>query len=59
MLKVIYRDRVFIDRFRCIDYKKELKALSYLKSGDLYYFRLNEFNYKTLGIEEIINIEEV
>ena len=59
MLKVTYRERIFLDRFRCIDYKKELKACSYFKSGDLYYFRLNEFNYKTLGKEEIINIEEV
>ena len=59
MLEVTYRERVFIDRFRCIDYKKELKALSYWRSGDLYYFRLNEFNYKTLSKEEIINIEEV
>ena len=59
MVKVTYRERVFIDRFRCIDYKRELKAWDYWQSGNLYYFRLNEFNYKTLGIEEIISIEEV
>ena len=62
MLKVIYRDRIFLDRFRCIDNLKELYAHSYFTSGisgELYYFRLNEFNYKTLGKEDIISIEEV
>ena len=62
MLKVIYRDRVFIDKYKCIDYPKELYAHSYFTSGisgDLYYFRLNEFNYKTLSGEDIISIEEV
>ena len=59
MVKVTYKERHFIDRFRCIDYKKELKALSYWQSGDLYYFRLDRFNYKVLGIEDTISIEEV
>ena len=62
MLKVIYRDRIFLDRFRCIDNLKELYAHSYFTggiSGDLYYFRLSEFNYKTLSKEDIISIEEV
>ena len=59
MVKVTYKERHFIDRFRCIDYKKELKALSYWQSGDLYYFRLDRFNYKVLGIEDTISIEEL
>lgn len=62
MLKVIYRDRIFIDRFRCIDNLKELYVRSYFTSGisgNLYYFKLNEFNYKTLSKEDIISIEEV
>ena len=62
MLKVIYRDRIFIDTYKCIDNLKELYACSYFTggiSGELYYFRLNEFNYKTLAEEDIIRIEEV
>ena len=62
MLKIIYRDRIFIDRFRCIDNLKELYARSYFTSGissELYYFKLNEFNYKTLSSDDIISIEEV
>ena len=59
MLKVTYRERIFLNRFRCIDYKKELKALSYWRSGDLYYFKIDRFNYKVLGVGDTINIEEV
>ena len=59
MLKVTYRERIFLNRFRCIDYKKELKALSYWRSGDLYYFKVDRFNYKVLGIEDTISIEEL
>ena len=62
MLKVIYRDRIFIDTYKCIDYPKELYARSYFTSGisgDLYYFKVDRFNYKTLGKEDIISIEEV
>ena len=62
MLKVIYRDRIFIDTYKCIDNLKELYARSYFTggiSGNLYYFRLNEFNYKTLSAEDIISIEEL
>ena len=62
MFKVTYRERHFIDKYKCIEYTRELLANSYFVggiSGELYYFRLNEFNYKTLGLEEIINIEEV
>ena len=62
MLKVIYRERQFINKYKCIDNLKELYAHSYFTggiSGDLYYFRLSEFNYKTLSKENIISIEEV
>ena len=62
MLKVIYRDRIFLDRFRCIDNLKELYARNYFTggiSGELYYFKLDRYNYKTLGKEDIISIGEV
>ena len=59
MVKVIYKERHFIDRFRCIDHKKEFKAWSYWQSGGLYYFKVDRFNYKVLGIKDTISIEEV
>ena len=59
MLKVTYRERIFIDKYKCIDYKKELKALSYWQYGNLYYFKVDRFNHKVLAIEDTINIEEL
>lgn len=62
MLKVIYRERVFIGKYKCIDNLKELHAHSYFTSGisgDLYYFKLDRFNYRTIAKEDIISIEEV
>ena len=59
MLKVTYRERIFIDRFRCIDYRKEFKALSYWQTDGLYYFKVDRFNHKVLAIEDTISIEEL
>ena len=59
MLKVIYRDRVFIDAYKCIEFKKEFKAWDYWQDGGLYYFKVDRFNYKVLAIEDTINIKEV
>lgn len=59
MLKITYRERIFIDTYKCIEYKKEFKAWSYFQSSSLYYFKLDKFNHKVLAIEDIISIEEV
>ena len=59
MLKVTYRERVFIDKYKCLEFKKELKAWSYWQSGSLYYFKVDRFNHKVLAIEDTISIEEL
>ena len=59
MLKIIYRDRIFIDTYKCIEHKKEFKAWSYWQSGDLYYFKVDRFNHKVLAVEDTISIKEV
>ena len=59
MLKVIYRERVFIDTYKCIEFKRELKALSYWQSGGLYYFKVDKFNHKVLAVEDTISIEKL
>ena len=59
MVKVTYRERHFLDKYRCIDYKRELKAWSYWQSGSLYYFKVDRFNYKVLGVEDTISIKEL
>lgn len=33
MLRVIYRDRIFLDKYKCIDNLRELYARSYFTSG--------------------------
>lgn len=59
MLKIIYRERVFIDTYKCIEHKKEFKAWSYWQSGDLYYFKVDRFNHKVLAVEDTISIKEL
>ena len=59
MVKVTYRERHFLDKYRCIDYTRELFAHSYWQDGGLYYFKVDRFNYKVIAVEDTINIEEV
>lgn len=59
MLKIIYRERIFIDTYKCIEHKKEFKAWSYWQSGDLYYFKVDRFNHKVLAVKDTISIKEV
>ena len=59
MVKVTYRERHFLDKYRCIDYTRELFAHSYWRSGCLYYFKVDRFNYKVLAVEDTISIEEL
>ena len=58
-MKVTYRERQYITRYTCIDREKTFYAKDYFipKGTSLYYFILNEFNYKTVAKEDIINIE--
>lgn len=60
MIKVKYRERIFLDRYRCIERNCELKAISYFKpkDTDLYYFKVDNFNYVTIAKEDIYSITE-
>ena len=55
-MKVIYKDRNFLDRFRCIDSVKERFFDSCWTSGGLTYFKqgFNCFTVETACIIEII-----
>lgn len=55
---VSIRNRYMLDRFRCIDTVETFKAVSYFVSGNIYYFRLDRFNIKSVGSDELISIEE-
>ena len=54
---VKYRDRNYIDKYKCIDSVKTFRALSSFDSGGLRYYKVDAFNYKVVEINMII--EEV
>lgn len=57
---VTYKERNFIDRFRCIDTERKFYALCKWKPErtSLWYFRVNEFNVRTISESDIISITE-
>lgn len=56
---VTYRDRHFLDRFRCIDTVRSFRAISSFVQGGLTYFRVDRYNYKVIETNFIISVEEV
>lgn len=57
---ITYRERNYIGDYKCIDRIKTINASSYFvpEGSSLYYFRVNEFSYKTISKEDIISMEE-
>lgn len=54
-MTVTYIERVYLDRFSCIDRVKTFRALSYFIQGGLYYFKVDRFNYKVVEKDRIID----
>ena len=54
---VKYRDRSYIDKYKCIDSLKTFRALSSFDNAGLRYYKIDAFNYKVVEINMII--EEV
>lgn len=59
MLKITYIYRRMIDSYKCIDSTETFTARSSFVSGGLTYFRLNEFNYKTVETDFILSVENI
>lgn len=55
---ITYRERYFIDRFRCIDRTIKISVLSYFTQGSLIYAKVDAFNIKVISKEDIISIGE-
>lgn len=52
---VIYRHRVYLDKYRCIDHERRTRVISLaFRQGDLLYYRKNEFEYLVIGKEDLI-----
>ena len=58
MIIVKYVERKFIDRFRCVDTERTLKALSMFTQGGLTYFKINGFEYKVIETDFIKSIKD-
>jgi hypothetical protein len=53
-----YRERTQIDQYKCIDRIKEKRVIKYsFQQGELKYFRVNEFEYFSIGENDIISID--
>lgn len=56
-MKVIYNERCYIDKFRCIDKAITRHFVNSWEVGGLTYFKANEFNIFTVATSDIISIE--
>lgn len=57
-MKVTYKVRYMIDRFRCIDYQRTVYLVRSWRSGGLLYGYVNRFQTVSIPIDMIISIEE-
>ena len=57
-MKVTFRDRVFIDQYRCIDHERTIKPIKSFRNGNILYCYIDRYNIKAISIEDIISIEE-
>lgn len=58
-MKITYRNRVFIDAYRCIDHESTLTPVKSFWNGNLLYCYVDRYNIKVISKDDIINIEEV
>lgn len=57
-MKVIYKDRIFLDKYRCIDKTKTRYFDKSWVVGGLTYFKRGEFDIFSIATDEIIKIEK-
>ena len=57
-MKITYRERRYLDRYRCIDTPTTFYAESIWSQGGLLYCRTDRFNIKVIEKDFIIKIEE-
>ena len=59
MKKIKYRDRCYIDHFRCIDKIKTIILFECWYHGNLLYGYRDRYNTITISKSDIISIQEV
>jgi hypothetical protein len=59
MLKLVVRERRFLDKYRCIDTQREVCFDRYFWSGNILYGYRDRFNVVAIAKEDILSMEEV
>ena len=57
-MKVTYRQRTFIDDYRCIDSERTINAVNAFRSGSILYCYIDRFNVLAISLDDIIDIEK-
>lgn len=60
MKKVTYRERYFLDKYRCIDLERTAIFTSmFIPDGtSIAYFKVGEYGYLSICLSDVIKIEE-
>ena len=54
MYYVKYKERFFLDKYRCIDTENTLRAFSKFTHGGLTYYKVDRFNYEVIDTDFIL-----
>ena len=59
MIKITYRERTFIDKYRCIDKERTAVGGSMFnpEGTSLLYIKVDDYNYLVISKDDIIKIE--
>ena len=57
-MKVTYRERNFIDRYKCIDHERTIYVCRHFWNGNLLYAYTDRYNVKAIAKEDIISMEK-
>jgi len=54
-----YKERIYLDRYRCIDIVREVNAIKTFQSGGLLYVYKDRYNIMTIEKNNVIEIERI
>ena len=57
-MKIVYRDRNFVDTYKCIDTERTIYAYRHFWNGNILYAYTDRYNVKAIAKEDIISMKE-
>jgi len=57
-MKVTIKYNEPIGNFKAVEHTETFTATSFFESGNLFYFKVDRYNYKTVRKSEIVSIEK-